>query len=371
MSIDGDDEEIICISRDVTKQKQQLMKLEKEKKSLQRTIYTDELTGLGNRRFFNTQLKILYKKYLQHHEIFSLLVIDIDYFKKYNDSYGHQEGDECLILVANTLKGNVRDTDFVCRIGGEEFCIILPNTNKERAISLAEGLCKKVEEMKIGHPNSNASQFVTVSIGGCAIEYSHMDHMNPNEAFFRIKSQEWQLFSELERILEMNWIDEVIKSQLITCYFQPIVNAQGETFAYELLSRFIKEDGSLIYPNKIFEAAKSRGRLYALDRLCRMTAVRHAAILKNTNIKAFINFIPTSIYSPQFCLQSTTQLANEIGQYMKLDMKFVQGVATDLKKQQVAQQFLQKALEIGTKPLAEGVEEKEDFEWLKQSGMEI
>ena len=68
--------------------------------------------------------------------------------------------------------------------------------------------------------------------------------------------------------------------------------------------------GSMIYPNEIFTAAKKRGRLYALDRLCRMTAVRHSAGL---NTKAFINFIPTSIYSPEFCLRSTVSLANELG----------------------------------------------------------
>ena len=66
----------------------------------------------------------------------------------------------------------------------------------------------------------------------------------------------------------------------------------------------------MIYPNEIFTAAKKRGRLYALDRLCRMTAVRHAATI---NTKAFINFIPTSIYSPEYCLKSTVSLANELG----------------------------------------------------------
>src|SRR5690606_19415952 len=180
-----------------------------------------------------------------------------------------------------------------------------------------------------------------------------------------------------------------------------------------------------IYPNEIFPAAKTRGRLYALDRVCRMAAVRHAAVLKD--VKAFINFIPTSIYSPEFCLRSTTSLANELGldprqlvfevvetekvddvdhlreilafykkkgfqyalddvgegystielladlkpHYMKLDMQYVQGVAEDADKQKTALCFLEKAMEVGSVSLAEGVETKEDFDWLKQQGYQL
>lgn len=252
-----------------------------------------------------------------------------------------------------------------------------------------------------------------------------MDHMNPAKALFRINQQEWKPLSEIERVLEMQWVDELIKKKLVYSHFQPIVNTQEEVFAYEILSRFNKEDGTAVYPNEAFLAAKNRGRLYALDKLCRMTAVRNARSLKDK--KAFINFIPTSIYSPEACLKSTMQIANLLGvdpsqivfevveteqvedmnhlkrilayykekgfdyalddvgegystlevleeitpKYMKLDMQYVQGVADDLKKQQLAKQFLHKALEIGSIPLAEGVESREDFEWLKQEGYQL
>lgn len=251
------------------------------------------------------------------------------------------------------------------------------------------------------------------------------DHMNEEETYFRVQHQDWRPLSDLGKVLEMQWIDEVIKKELITSYFQPIVNEKEEVFAYEILARFKREDGTLIYPSDIFMAAKNRGRLYALDRLCRMTAVRNAVVLKNK--KAFINFIPTSIYSPEYCLQSTVKIARETGvdpsqlvfevvetekvddvehlkriltyykergfeyalddvgegfstiemlediapHYMKLDMQFVQGVARDLKKQQTANQLLQKALKIDSIPLAEGVELREDFEWLKQTGYQL
>lgn len=250
------------------------------------------------------------------------------------------------------------------------------------------------------------------------------DHMHPENVSFRIHDQEWRPLSEAAAILDMQWIDEVIVKELITCHFQPIVNRNEDIYAYEILARFKKEDGSLIYPNDIFNAARNRGRLYALDRICRMTAVRYAAPL---NKKTFINFIPTSIYSPEFCLKSTVKLANELGvdpslfvfevvetekvddlphlkriltyykekgfqyalddvgegystiemlselmpHYMKLDMKYVQGVSEDLTKQKVARAFLEKAISIQSVPLAEGVETREDFEWLKLSGYRL
>ncbi|KAF0821110.1 EAL domain protein [Bacillus sp. ZZV12-4809] len=107
---------------------------------------------------------------------------------------------------------------------------------------------------------------------------------------FRSFDEAWRPIEEVAEILDSLWIDEVI--------------------AYEMLARFYREDGSVIFPGEIFSAARKRSRLYALDRLCRMTAVRFASFIDK---KAFINFIPTSIYSPEFCLKSTVQLANRLG----------------------------------------------------------
>ena len=169
---DGLHEEVICISRDVTAQQIKLIELQAEKKLLQQKIYIDELTGIYNRRLFN---KLLHEQFKEHRELnysFSLLMIDIDYFKQYNDTYGHLQGDTCLMLVANTLKEHVRESDFVCRVGGEEFCIILPDTNKNEAITLATQLCKQIELLKILHVSSPASSTITISIGVSTIEKS-------------------------------------------------------------------------------------------------------------------------------------------------------------------------------------------------------
>lgn len=160
--------EIACVSRDVTAQRLKMMKLESEKKLLQRAIYLDELTGVYNRRLFNKLVINNLKKYYKSG--CSLLMIDIDYFKQYNDTYGHPQGDQCLKLVAKTLKKSVRKNDFVFRLGGEEFAILLPKTKKVEAITLAKRISSKIEQLKIRHASSFVHPFITISIGGSTIQ---------------------------------------------------------------------------------------------------------------------------------------------------------------------------------------------------------
>lgn len=124
---------------------------------------TDGLTELYNHRYFQEQMKMLVEQSKRYGTEFSLIIVDIDYFKKFNDTYGHQVGDAVLKLVAATLKRNVRATDIVCRYGGEEMSIILPNTGKTEAISTAEKLCRKIEENKL---KLNGKEIgVTISLG--------------------------------------------------------------------------------------------------------------------------------------------------------------------------------------------------------------
>lgn len=276
-----------------------------------------------------------------------------------------------------------------------------------------------------GFAIDESAEYLTISESGVKefLDFCQ-DYMDQENVYFRLEEEDWRPISEIESVVHSKWIDEVIHKKSVVSFSQPIVNRDEEIYAYEVLSRFTREDGSFIYPNEIFSAARNRGRLYALDRMCRMAAVRYSAILKK---KTFINFIPTSIYSPEYCLQSTVKLANQLGidpnqfvfevvesdrvddiehlksilnyyrekgfqyalddvgegystiemltdlqpHYMKLDMKYVQGVAQDHDKQRVALLFLEKANELGATPLAEGVEIREDFEWLKDKGYEL
>ena len=124
----------------------------------------DGLTELYNHRYFQETLKNQVEISKRYNQTFSLIIIDIDFFKKFNDTYGHQAGDAVLKQVAQTLKKNSRTTDVVCRYGGEEMSIILPNTSLEEALLSANRFNKAVEEKEF-YINSNTTSKVTISVG--------------------------------------------------------------------------------------------------------------------------------------------------------------------------------------------------------------
>ena len=125
---------------------------------------TDGLTDLYNHRYFQEQIRMQIEHSKRYKNSFSLIIIDIDFFKKFNDNFGHQSGDAVLRQVAQTLKRNVRATDIVCRYGGEEMSIILPNTDKDVAYSTAEKICKRVANHKF-KLSGNRETSVTISLG--------------------------------------------------------------------------------------------------------------------------------------------------------------------------------------------------------------
>lgn len=125
---------------------------------------TDGLTELYNHRYFQEQMLMMVENAKRYNKEFSLIILDIDYFKKFNDTFGHQAGDAVLRQVAHTLKKNVRATDIVCRYGGEEMSIILPNTPKDEAASTAQKICDRVASNKY-KLNSDKEGQVTISLG--------------------------------------------------------------------------------------------------------------------------------------------------------------------------------------------------------------
>ncbi len=125
---------------------------------------TDGLTDLYNHRYFQDQMKMNVEHSKRYETNFSLIIIDIDFFKKFNDTFGHQSGDAVLRQVAQILKRNVRATDIVCRYGGEEMSIILPNAGKEEAITTAEKICSLVAQ-KPFKLNNDKETNVTISLG--------------------------------------------------------------------------------------------------------------------------------------------------------------------------------------------------------------
>jgi len=148
------------------KVQQLIQQLEVERNTAQLNSLTDSLTGLANRRYFDEALKIEFNRSKRSGFILSLIMLDIDYFKGFNDSYGHLAGDDCLRQIGNVLKTIVkRVSDIVARYGGEEFVVLLPETDENGARALAEGIQKAIEELAIPNSDSQISEFVTVSFG--------------------------------------------------------------------------------------------------------------------------------------------------------------------------------------------------------------
>lgn len=125
---------------------------------------TDGLTELFNHRYFQEQIRMQVEQCKRYNTNFSLIIIDIDFFKKFNDNFGHQSGDAVLREVAQTLKRNVRATDIVCRYGGEEMSIILPNMGEKEAYSTAQKICDRVAQNKFRLANGKETN-VTISLG--------------------------------------------------------------------------------------------------------------------------------------------------------------------------------------------------------------
>ncbi|MBB3117688.1 GGDEF domain-containing protein [Pseudoduganella violacea] len=137
--------------------------------------FSDGLTGVANRRHFDVAIDKELRRAKRNGSALSLLMIDIDHFKNFNDHYGHQRGDECLVRVASALSGMLqRAADLIARYGGEEFVLILPDTNAEQAAHMAEALRARVIALHIPHAASGVElKQVTVSIGVATRTLAH------------------------------------------------------------------------------------------------------------------------------------------------------------------------------------------------------
>lgn len=128
--------------------------------------YLDGLTGVHNRRYFDEHLNAEMGRAIRNHSAMSLVMLDVDFFKRYNDRYGHQAGDDCLRRVASSLKNSLmRPGDHIARYGGEEFVCLLPETGFAGAMQLAEQIRKEIIGQQIEHADSSVAPFVTVSLG--------------------------------------------------------------------------------------------------------------------------------------------------------------------------------------------------------------
>jgi len=165
---------IVITARDITLHKQTEEKLSLDASNFEVKMLHDQLTGIANRRFFDLQFEKLWQEAGEEQQLLSLLMCDIDFFKYYNDNYGHQKGDQALQKVALALQSVCEKCGcFVARYGGEEFVVLIKGGNATKALKVAEALRQSVAQAEIEHLYSSASLIVTLSMG--------LSNMEPNE----------------------------------------------------------------------------------------------------------------------------------------------------------------------------------------------
>ncbi len=164
-------EAVVGHFRNITFRKQTEQQLEMLNKKLAAAANIDGLTQIANRRSFNETFEREWLRHKRNKMTLSLVLIDIDFFKKYNDYYGHSSGDDCLIKVASALQSAVkRPVDLAARYGGEEFVVLLPETPIEGAICVAERIAEAIAALRIEHHESEVFDHVTVSQGAASID---------------------------------------------------------------------------------------------------------------------------------------------------------------------------------------------------------
>ncbi|RZJ84816.1 MAG: sensor domain-containing diguanylate cyclase, partial [Massilia sp.] len=163
---DGSVDSLVGFMFDITARKQAEDKILQLQRELEILSYRDSLTKVANRRMFDTLYPAEWAKSRASGVPLSLVVIDVDYFKQYNDHYGHVQGDECLRLVAQAMDaGASHPGDLCARLGGEEFVLLLPGADADAARIVAERCRKLLRHKEIAHARSGVGRLVTVSMG--------------------------------------------------------------------------------------------------------------------------------------------------------------------------------------------------------------
>ncbi len=174
--IDGTIIGIVARFKDITERKQAEQMLWEANASLERLSALDGLTQVANRRSFDQTLAREFNRHRRTGEPLSLIMCDVDFFKFFNDTYGHQGGDDCLKMIAAALAATARrGGDFVARYGGEEFTVVLPQTPQNGALHVAEKIREAVEHLAIKHSHSSVADHVTLSLGVATLAPSEAD----------------------------------------------------------------------------------------------------------------------------------------------------------------------------------------------------
>jgi diguanylate cyclase (GGDEF)-like protein len=293
-------------------------------KALLHLSNTDPLTGLENRRAVDQHLRDYWQRWQDHRAPFAVLLIDVDYFKRYNDCYGHQEGDRCLVAVAQLLRRvTLSFGSIIGRYGGEEFIVITPLQTLERATELAEAMCAAVRTLAWPHEHRrDGTTVITVSVG---VSYTRdqtkqVDKVihEADRALYAAKAtgrntlmvfdpEDPQSGDDSEDIAATLKI--ALEHGLVSLVYQPIRNVQtGEMDAVEALMRLRMLDGTAVSPGKFIPVAERTGSIVELGRWAIRTVCRD--LLATGLVKvASVNVSPIELKRPGFASYVAATLA--------------------------------------------------------------
>ncbi|ARQ12748.1 GGDEF/EAL domain-containing protein (plasmid) [Rhizobium etli] len=293
-------------------------------KALLHLSNTDSLTGLENRRAIDQHLREHWQLWQDHRAPFAVLLIDVDYFKRYNDCYGHQEGDRCLVAVSQILQSVASSWgSIIGRYGGEEFLVVTPMPDLERATDLAEAMCAAVRALAWPHEHRrDGTTVITVSVGLSYTrdETKQVDKViyEADRALYAAKAtgrdnlvvfdpEDPQSSDDSEDIAAILKI--ALEHGLVSLVYQPIRNVQtGETDAVEALMRLRMLDGTPVSPAIFIPIAERTGSIIELGRWAIRTVCRDLLATNLVQV-ASVNVSPIELQMPGFAKYVAATLA--------------------------------------------------------------
>lgn len=307
--------------------------------------HTDALTGLENRRAIDQRLRVHWQAWQSHSRAFAVLLVDVDFFKRYNDFYGHQEGDHCLVAVSGELDAVAASHGAVIgRYGGEEFIVIARIVNAEQAVQLAEDLCASVQAMAWPHEcRRDGTSVVTVSVG---VSYTRsqtkqLDKIvhEADRALYDAKAsgrncvavfdpEDRQNSDESENIAAILRI--ALEQGLVSLVYQPIRNVQtGALDGAEALMRMRMPDGTPVMPSTFIPVAERTGAIVALGRWAIRTVCKELLVTNKVEV-ASVNVSPTELKMPGFSAYVAATLAENRLVGTRLAFEITEGVELEV-----------------------------------------